>query len=170
MWRWYVVYTKPLGEETARHNLERQGYHVYFPRLQQPARRKARGRQITPLFPRYLFLRFDEGQQSLGPVHSTLGVAAVVRFGVRFATVADEIIDKLQLRADPESGLHHMSEPAVLAPDTPVTITDGPFENLEGVFARSEGSDRVLILLRLLGHEAHVQVPADMIVPSRQAA
>jgi transcriptional antiterminator RfaH len=169
MWRWYVVHTKPLGEATARLNLERQGYDVYFPRLQQSSRRRSRMRQIVPLFPRYLFLHFEEGQQSLAPVHSTLGVAAVVRFGVRYAIVPDEVITNLQLRADPVSGLHHSSESA-LAPYTPVTVTGGPFESLEGLFARSEGSDRVLILLKLLGHEARVQVPADMIEPSRRAA
>jgi transcriptional antiterminator RfaH len=170
MWRWYVVHTKPLGEETARLNLERQGYDVYFPRLQQPARRRSRARQIVPLFPRYLFLHFEEGQQSLAPVRSTLGVTAVVRFGVRYAIVPDEIITGLQLRADPVSGLHHAIESPALVPNTPVTVIGGPFESLEGLFARSEGSDRVLILLKLLGHEARVQVPADMVVPSLRAA
>ena len=171
MCHWYVVYTKPLAEETAKLNLERQGYYVYFPRLQYIGRRRQSGRGLVgPLFPRYLFLCLDEGRQSLAPVRSTLGVSAVVRFGVRYAIVPDEIIDNLQLRADSETGLHRLTLQPELVQHTPVKVTEGPFESIEGIFERREGSDRVLILLQLLGQEVRVQVPADMVVPARCAA
>lgn len=170
MRRWYVVHTKPLGEETARLNLERQGYHVYFPQLQKSSRRKSRGLDVVPLFPRYVFLHLDEGLQSLKPAHSTLGVTTVVRFGLRYAIVPDGVITTLRSRAEADTGLHRLRLPGPLARHTPVTVTGGPFESLEGVFERSEGHERVLIFLELLGREALVQVPADMIVPSRRAA
>ena len=67
--RWHVIRSKPRAESTARAQLERQGFRVYFPQLVKPAR--VRGRwldRIEPLFPRYLFLALDSCMQSLAPV------------------------------------------------------------------------------------------------------
>ena len=101
MLRWYLVHTKPLSEAIAQANLERQGYQVYLPRLAQSVLgRHPRRERITPLFPRYLFLRLREGSQPLGPVRSSVGVRGVVRFGFRYAVVADDVICRLQARAD----------------------------------------------------------------------
>jgi hypothetical protein len=40
MLRWYVIHTKWAGETVAESNLQRQGYEVYLPRLQQTLRRR----------------------------------------------------------------------------------------------------------------------------------
>lgn len=168
--RWYLIHTKPLGEETARANLERQGYHLYLPRFLSTVRRRRRWlERPVPLFPRYLFLGLDEGLQSLKPVHSTLGVSAVVRFGLRYAVVPQEIVGALRARADCASGVHQLRRP-VLVPGMPVTMIDGLFSGLEGVFERENGKDRVMILLALLGRQVSVQVSIDEFVPLTRAA
>jgi len=170
MRRWYLVHTKPLGEADARSNLERQGYEIYFPRLLQTVRRRQRWcEQIAPLFPRYLFLNLDEGRQSLKPAHSTLGVATIVRFGSRYATVPDSIVAQLQMRADGESGLHRLAGHSSLSPGTSVRVVEGPLEGVEGVFECETGSHRVLILLNLLGHQARVQMLKCAVAPTNRA-
>jgi hypothetical protein len=45
-----------------------------------------------------------------------------------------------------------------------VRISQGAFDGLEGLFERAAGADRVVVLLRLLGQNAPVCVPADFIV------
>ena len=71
----------------------RQGYEVNLPRLAQAVRRHGRWlEQVVAFFPRYLFLRLNEGSQALGPVRSTVGVASIVRFGSSYATVPDQLI------------------------------------------------------------------------------
>lgn len=170
MLRWYLIHTKPSGEVLALTNLQRQGYHVYLPRLLQTVRRGGRRyERIGPLFPRYLFLQLNEGQQSLRPVTSTVGVACIVRFGSRHAVVPDEVISDLQAAADGESGLHRLTRDAALAPGALVRIQRGPFDGLEGVFQREAGADRVVILLSLLGQNAPVCVSADLVVPLSRA-
>src|SRR3569833_4086507 len=120
MLRWYLIHTKVSGEMSAQQNLERQGYEVYLPRLVQSARFAGRWRErVTPLFPRYLFLGLDDGRQSLRPVHSTIGVAAVVRFGFQYTVVADLVLQELRNREDPETGLHRLSR-APLSPGAAV--------------------------------------------------
>ena len=171
MWRWYLVHTKPQGEANAKSNLERQDYEIYYPRVLQTVRCRQQWREhIRPLFPRYLFLRLDEGGQSLKPSHSTLGVTTIVRFGSRYAIVPDDIIADLQMRADAASGLHRLSADPSLVPGTSVRVLEGPFEGLAGVFECDKGNDRVLVLLKLLGHEARVQVPIHAVATTSRAA
>jgi transcriptional antiterminator RfaH len=169
MLRWYLIHTKPLCEDLARRNLERQGYPVYLPRLAQPIWRSGRVHDhVGPLFPRYVFLRLAEGDQALSPVHSTIGVAKIVRFGARFALVPDELIESLRSRED-SSGLHRIASPPSLVAGSEVTITAGPFDGFEAVFERHAGADRVVVLLDLLGQNASVCVAIDSIAPSRAA-
>jgi transcriptional antiterminator RfaH len=164
--RWYLIHTKPARESLAAVNLERQGYYVHLPCLLQSVRRRGQWREcIAPLFPRYLFLRLSEGQQALGPVRSSLGVAGIVQFGASYAIVPDRIITDLRLRADAETGLHRLASRPALIRGASIHITTGPFEGLDGVFEREAGSDRVVVLLNLLGQDAPVRVPADFVLP-----
>lgn len=165
MRRWYLIHTKASAETLAQANLERQSYEVYLPRLQQRILARGRRRErIVPLFPRYLFLCLKEGVQSLAPVRSSVGVSGVVRFGGRYADVAAGVIEELQARADPVTGLHQL-RPAPLTPGTVVRLAAGPFDGLDGVFQRADGAARVVVLLKLLGQETPVCVPAEWIVP-----
>lgn len=162
--QWYLAHTKPLAERTAQTNLERQGYVTYLPRLTQIVRRRQRWeRSVVPLFPRYLFLRLDTGQQSLRPVQSTVGVASIVRFGQRCAVVRDEVIEELRSGADPTTGLHRLQAATRFARGTRVRITAGPFCGINGVFERADGAERVMILLNLLGQETPVAFPTELV-------
>jgi transcriptional antiterminator RfaH len=164
MLRWYLIYTKPSGEALALKNLARQHYQAYLPRILRTVRRAGRRyERVVALFPRYMFLRLNEGQQALAPVGSTVGVAGIVRFGSRYTIVPDEVIHDLQARADPATGLHRLSIGAQPTRGDPVRISRGPFDGLEGVFERAAGADRVIVLLRLLGQNAPVCVPADFV-------
>jgi len=122
--------------------------------------------RITALFPRYLFVRLEEGRQSLSPVRSTVGVADVVRFGLRYAAVPDEVVCDLRGRADPQSGLHRLGRRSPFPCGSHVRIAAGPFDGLEGVFEREAGAERVVVLLNLLGQDAAVRIPAGFVVPA----
>jgi transcriptional antiterminator RfaH len=164
MQRWYLIHTKPAREREAQRHLQRQGYQTYFPRLRRAVHRNGQPEvQITPLFPRYLFLLLEEGRQCLAPVRSTLGVANIVCFGMRFATVPDEIVRQLRAREDPDSGLHSLGPPPPMGPGMPVRIAAGAFAGLEGVFERTEAVNRVVVLLKLLGEERQVHFPAELV-------
>lgn len=170
MSRWYLIHTKASGELVARTNLERQGYEVYLPRILQPLRRAGRWVEaIVALFPRYLFLRLREGHQTFAPIRSTMGVANVVKFGASYAVVPDLVIGNLRLRENPGSGMHRLNG-RTLAAGTPVRITFGAFRDLEGVFEREVGSERVIVLLKMLGGDAQVRVATNLIVPSAAAS
>jgi transcriptional antiterminator RfaH len=164
--RWFLVCAKPSAESTAQINLERQGYRVYYPRLLRPT--LYRGRwidRIVSLFPRYLFVQLDAAAQSLSPVRSTLGVANIVRFGSEVAVVPGAVVDGLIRCADPQTGLHKLSPGPIFKPGAAVRVIAGAFEGFQGIFERDVGSERVVILLRLLGQDASVRVPGRFVVP-----
>jgi transcriptional antiterminator RfaH len=166
MLRWLLVHTKPCGEEIARSNLERQQYAVYFPRVLQTTRTSRQRRErIVALFPRYLFLRLDEGRQQLTPVHGTTGVSVVVRFGNKYAVVPDRVVEDLRARADPISGLHRLGHHRPLVPGMPVLLAGYPFDGLEAIFETQDGPDRSVVLLQLLGQQARARVSNDLLIP-----
>jgi transcriptional antiterminator RfaH len=164
---WYLIYTKPAREAAAREHLLRQGFDVYFPRVSRRVRRSGRWiDQICALFPRYLFVGLDEQKQTLSPVRSTVGIAGVVKFGTQYSPVPPRVLRELQSRANPESGLHQLSQDARLAAGASVRIAGGPFDSIEGIFQRPAGADRVLVLLQVLGQAISVQLPLDAVAPA----
>ena len=107
---WYLVHTKPRQEKCALDNLQRQGFQCHLPTL--PSEKLRQGvLTVTdePLFPRYLFIRLDQGDSapSWAPIRSTKGVSRLVSFGVEPAKVADSLVEALRaqeasVQAEPE--------------------------------------------------------------------
>ena len=105
MLAWYLLYSKPRQEGVAVENLKRQGYETYLPLIR--TRRRRQGQYVSlvePMFPRYLFIHLSDQTDNWGPIRSTLGVSALVRFGDLPAQVPDRLIDALKSRED-DSGI-----------------------------------------------------------------
>ena len=165
--RWFLVLSKPAGERIAKINLERQGYRVYYPRLEHPALLRGRWvERIVALFPRYLFVQVDGAHQSLAPVRSTLGVSNIVQFGTEAAAVPTCVVDDLIARADPVSGLHKLDSSRKLRAGARVSVIAGSFLGIDGIFEREAGEDRVVVLLSLLGRQVPVGIPSRFVVPA----
>jgi transcriptional antiterminator RfaH len=161
---WYVVCCKPRQESIAKEHLQRQGFEVYLPRIS--ARQRQRNRwvdSIQVLFPRYLFIRADRRRQSTASVRSTRGAVGLVRFGVEPAVVPDQVIEAIIAREDAATGLHIKACPEFRVGEK-VTMLEGPFAGLDGVFAREDGVERAILLIELLGKASRVRVSRDWIV------
>jgi transcriptional antiterminator RfaH len=162
--KWFAVYTKPRQERTAREQLARQGFECFLPMAVNPYQRRSRLHtpRIEPLFPRYLFLNAVVDQQSLGPVRSTLGVSNLVRFGTELAIVPQRVIGMIKNRFDSKTGLVKL-EPVPVELGDRVRVFDGPLAGVEGIFRERKGSNRALLLMRLLGVETTVEVDSLML-------
>lgn len=156
---WYLVYTKPRQEEIALTNLVRQGYGVYLPHVRQVRkRRQQRVEVIEPLFPRYLFIYLDTHSDNWGPIRSTLGVSALVRFGQEPARVPAELVDFLRTREDGE-GLHEWAEQEFLSGDR-VRVAEGALLGYEGILLARTSRERVVVLLDILGRQVRTKIAA----------
>lgn len=155
--RWYVVRTKPKQEARADSNLRFWRVETLAPHLREPrAPTGSAGSryQITPLFPGYIFARFDV-DLLLSKVRRTRGVHDVVGFGAGAAAVDDGVIDLIRSRIG-EDGYVHVAEPR---PGDTVRIEEGSLRSFVGIFERElRGQDRVVILLTTIAAQARVEI------------
>jgi transcriptional antiterminator RfaH len=158
MTRWYVVHTQPHGEERARLNLERQGFDVYLPKYLKNRRHARRVERVRrPLFPRYLFVRFDPERAQWRSINGTFGVTHLVTHGNHPIPVPNEIVDAIQARHN-DDGLVAVRPPESFQPGQELEIVDGPFAWRVGLFQRLNDNERVVLLLDLLGRQVSVTV------------
>jgi transcription antitermination factor NusG len=155
---WYCVHTKPQKEHLVAAFLqENLGLETYFPRLrQQKTIRRVRRVVTSPLFPRYLFSRFDPSSH-YRPVRYAPEMIDVVNFGGRPAVVGDSMIDELRIWAGEEVDLITLQPD--FRPGDRVEIIDGPMRGLPAIILHSNNdSDRVAVLLSLLESSAHLHI------------
>ena len=149
---WYLVQSKPRNEPRALENLLRQGYETYLPLME--VERLQRGKllkKMEPLFPRYLFLHLEEGNDNWGPIRSTLGVAGMVRFGLAYATVPDPVVEAIRERTQ------EIRKTLFKVGDS-VQVVGGPLTGLEGVFEIADGEQRSFVLLEFMQKQQRVSV------------
>jgi transcriptional antiterminator RfaH len=160
--RWYVVHTNPRQEERANNNLRAWGVETLNPKLRTRRYNEFTGAPtiiIQPLFPRYIFARFDAGKQ-LAKIWFTRGVHDVVCFGASPASVDEDIITILQSRMD-ENGFVKSDD---LKRGDKVVIKAGPMRNFMGVFERElKASERILVLLTSINYQGRLVVERDAV-------
>lgn len=163
MKRWYLVHTKPRKEIVAEQNLQRQGYELYLPLIQQPRRRCGHWVEvIKPLFPRYLFVRLRIGYDNIHSIRYTTGVRDLVRFTEEPSVVPDQIVESLRRTADCNTGLHRSKRP-LFEPGDAVIIDEGPLAGLQAIFLAETGQERAIILLNMLGRENRATIERDVL-------
>ena len=163
MSHWYVVQTQPHAERKAIFHLARQGFHTYLP-LYRKRRRHARKVEIVsaPLFPRYLFVAIDLASQQWRSIQSTLGVSRLVCNGERPAELADAVILEMKQRED-NAGFVQLERRINFSPGEKVRVLEGIFSSYLGVFEGMSGSERVSVLLDLLGRKVRVNIEAEAV-------
>ena len=164
MQQWHAVYTHAKGEQKALFHLIRQGFEAYLPRYAKQRRHARRIDMVSaPLFPRYLFVRVDLDSQPWRPILSTFGVHTIVSGADGPVAISDDIVAGLVARAG-DDGVFDIMQSA-MEPGDQVRIQGGPMADLEGVFQAELDSDRVLILLKLMGREVRVSVEGGDVEP-----
>jgi transcriptional antiterminator RfaH len=161
---WYVVETQPHAENRAALNLRRQGFETYLPRYRKQ-RRHARRVEIvgTPLFPRYLFVAIDVATQRWRAIQSTFGVIRLVTNGDVPALIAGDVVDGLKKRED-DQGFVHIGNNSVFASGQKIRVLDGAFEACLGLFEGIAESERVAILLDILGRKVRIVLDVASVV------
>jgi transcriptional antiterminator RfaH len=75
--KWFVIRSKPGKEIVAACTVAAEGFHVFLPVKLVECSHANRRREVTrPLFPGYLFARFDADAQQFGRINYCRGVAS----------------------------------------------------------------------------------------------
>ncbi len=158
--RWYVVHTQAQGEARAECNLRRQGFTTYLPRYLRTRRHARRMDTVArPLFPRYLFVALDVARDRWRSIQSTFGVSNLVVIGNDPVPLPDGVMEEIRARESSE-GFVRLGLPAGIRPGSPVRLLDGIFTDYHGELERCADEHRVTVLLKLLGRQVRVFVPA----------
>src|SRR3990172_3100445 len=131
---WYLIYTKPKNEDSVCCKFANCGFDVFNPKMKERKyiRRKIQ-QVISPLFPCYIFVKFDL-LKDYRLVKYTRGVKRVVGTGDSPIRVPLEVVDSIRVRM--EEG---------------VVIKEGPFQGFEAIFEKEmKGAERVSILLKAI--------------------
>ncbi len=91
----------------------------------------------------------DHAQARWGALRSTRGVSRLVEFGGVPARLPVRWIEAFQTWG------HALRR--LFAPGEHVVVRQGAFAGMEGVYAMSDGGERVVVMLELLGRECRVK-------------
>ncbi|MGH1351937.1 MAG: transcription termination/antitermination protein NusG [Methyloligellaceae bacterium] len=161
---WIVLHTKPNQEALALENIRRQAFDVYCPMI-TVTRRHARRREVVkrPLFPGYVFARWNAQNQQWRPLLSTRGVQSVVRFGNVPGVLPKKFVK--ELAASEQSGeLDHMVSPK-FTPGDEVVIQEGPFREVIARVLSLPENDRVWLLMDMMGREVRILQKSEALEP-----
>jgi len=158
---WYAVNTKTRCEASACVSLERIGVEVFLPLLREgKVLRGKYGPATSPLFPGYLFAKFDVSSQ-LRAVKYARGVKNIVTFGSGPSTVDESIIHAIRSQAT--EGVIELSEDRFSSGQI-VRIQDGPLSGLEAVFEKKlDGTSRAVLLLKAISFQARVILESQQV-------
>lgn len=146
--QWYLIRTKPGKERWVRDQLLSTLPDVFLPMLR--ARMPRWGRlavSVAPLFPCYVFARFDLSVRYFD-IKYLPGVQGLVSAGTDPLIVPETIVQEIKLR-----GVNDVVEIHEKPFDNGqvVRVVEGPFRGFEAIFDRYlSGAERVAILLNTI--------------------
>lgn len=138
MQNWFVVYTAPQAEIRASMEIARENFEVFYPLKQFMRRERNRPPRkiVGPLFPRYIFARFDREYDSWGRINDLRGVCCVLCNDNTPVLVRNEIMEAIRSYREPEQAVVEIQN---FQMDQPVKVTSGILCGIEGLF---KGTDR----------------------------
>jgi len=161
--RWYLVHTRPNSERKAEFNLEAQGFKTFLPQIERTVRHARRLTTVRrPLFPRYLFVRLDIGQDRWLCVNGTIGVTRLFTQEGRPVAVPFGIVETLLAHSD--AGLTRLDHS--LAEGQRVRILSGPLANFTATVLRLNARHSVDVLLEIMGAAVSVSVDRRALAPA----
>jgi transcription antitermination factor NusG len=158
---WYALRVRSRHEKATAASLFGKGYEVFLPLYRSRQRWSDRVKEVElPLFPGYLFCRFDFLQRL--PILKTPGLVHVVGVGEHPEPVPEGEIAAVQaivasrLGTEPWPYLHIGQR---------VRIEVGPLAGIEGILIALRNSHRLVVSVTILQRSVAVEIDQDWAVP-----
>jgi transcription antitermination factor NusG len=157
---WHALYVRSRHEKSVYAQLDAKAAGVFLPLYSKKQKWADRWKIVQlPLFPGYVFCRFDASQRS--SVLATSGVIDVVRTGSQPAA-----IDECEIEA-----IHRVVQSPLLSEPFPdlvkgsrVMMSDGPLKGLTGTLMEVRKSFRLVISVELLRRSVLIEIDRDWVV------
>ena len=163
---WYALQVRSRNEMGVARQLRGMGYEEFLPLYECRKRWSDRIKEVqTPLFPGYLFCRFDP--QNRLPILKTPGVIQVVGHSRQPIPVNEDEIRSIQMLVT--SGIPNQPWPFLKVGEK-VRIESGPLRGLEGVLAEIKGNRRLILSVSLLQLSVAVEMDAAFVRSERTSS
>ena len=159
--QWFALQIRSQHEKIVASTLREKGYEEFLPLCQIKRRWSDRVKRLeAPLFPGYVFCRFDV--QKRLPILVTPGVRSIVGLGKIPLPIDNSEIAALQSIV--KSGLPAEPWP-FLKIGQRVRIEQGSLEGLEGILLTPKNSYRLVVSVTLLQRSVAVEIDRDWVTP-----
>jgi transcription antitermination factor NusG len=154
--RWFAIWTRSRHEQVVRTQLDDKQIPAFLPTLTKWSRWKDRRKQVeVPLFPGYVFARFDAADRL--SVLKCTGVVSIVSVNGAPAPVPDGEIEAVRTLVT--STLPYDPCPTIKT-GTMVEVVHGPLKGVTGRLTRKGSQARLVLAVNLIGQGVSVQVDA----------
>ena len=154
---WFILQFKSNSHHLAAKNLNRQGFETFLPLHDTTSRRTSRFINTSkPLFPGYMFIKFDRAESVWHKINSTYGVSRLITFNSILKSIPTSFVDHLMKRYDLSGKLLPIQK---LKKGDQVKLLKGPFANFAATVEKYEDNQRVWVLMDLMGRKSKIQAP-----------
>ena len=112
--------------------------------------------RVQPLFPGYLFVRFDPFQTSIRKIVTLSSISQAVKTCGVLSSVELALVRELRKRC---SMVLESASKTIFCSGDRVTVKDGPFAQVDAIFSETVGSKRCKLLLEMLAYLVYIDRP-----------
>ena len=160
---WFILQFKSNSHHQAKKNLTRQGFEVFLPLDDTTSRNLSRFVSTSkPLFPGYMFIRFDKAKPEWHKINNTYGVSRLITFNSIIKPIPTTFVHSLMKRYDL---LGKLIPTEKLKKGDQVKVLKGPFANFIATVEEYEADQRIWILIDLMGRKSRIQTRSHTVRP-----
>jgi transcription antitermination factor NusG len=162
---WFALIIHQYKREQCEQMLAGMGYEYFSPCFQTVKNWSDRRKRVdVPLFPGYIFCRFDTNRRL--PILQIPGVLGIVSSGKQFLEVDASELESI--RTAMASRLPVEPYP-FMEPGQKVKVIHGPLCGLKGTLVRAKAESRLLLSVAILNRCVSVEVQASHLVAQDHA-
>jgi transcriptional antiterminator RfaH len=152
---WFILQFKPNSHHLAAKNLTQQGFEIFLPLHDTTSRKSSRFINTSkPLFPGYMFIKFDRAESKWHKINSTYGVSRLITFNSTIKSIPTKFVDNLMKRYDLSGKLLPIKK---LKKGDQVKVLRGPFADFIATVETYETDQRISVLMNLMGRKTKMQ-------------
>jgi transcription antitermination factor NusG len=160
---WFALQVRSQRENHVADQLSAKGYELFLPLYSSRKRWSDRVKKVEePLFPGYLFCRFDPYDRL--PILKTPWLLQIVGFNHTPSPVDDEEISAVRRLI--ASGAAAEPWPFIAIGER-VRIESGPLRGVVGVLTQLKGNHKLVVSITLLQRSVAVEIDSALVIPER---
>lgn len=160
---WYAVQTRSRFEKTIREEWSQAGVEHYLATFQEMHEWKDRKKVVeTPLFPGYVFVRFEDAPGARLRILRTPGVVRILGQGASIEPIPEEQVDSIRrlLKAGTQWKMHPFVKEGCW-----VRLRRGALAGVRGRLVKVKSAARLVLSIDLLSQSVSTEVDARNVEP-----